>query len=236
MHHRCSDKGVLSECERRNYFERGIKVCARWDDFWVFLTDMGRAPDVEVCLDRIDSTDRRLHARRLPPGGLERRRCATARSHAGGRNQGRCCTRLLHLTSNCPQRRCPQHLARRREEGRQRSAGRSDAGRTPHRHVRTIPGGSQEREREHRFPKSCRTKISVAVSGTGSSPSARHPGREVAPAGRARGARDAAGHAMMARQVAWRIRRQREPRDLHDTVRRKPLIQAVLDYRRPNIA
>ena len=55
MHHRCSDKGVLSECERRNYFERGIKVCARWDDFWVFLTDMGRAPDVEVSLDRIDN-------------------------------------------------------------------------------------------------------------------------------------------------------------------------------------
>ncbi len=57
MHHRCSGVSVLSECEPRNYFERGIRVCARWNDFWVVLADMGRAEcwHREISLDRIDN-------------------------------------------------------------------------------------------------------------------------------------------------------------------------------------
>jgi hypothetical protein len=56
MHRRCSGVGVLTENERRNYFERGIRVCARWNDFWTFLTDMGRTQcwHGEVSIDRID--------------------------------------------------------------------------------------------------------------------------------------------------------------------------------------
>jgi hypothetical protein len=56
MHRRCSGVGVLTENERRNSFERGIKVCARWNDFWTFLTDMGRTQcwHGEVSIDRIN--------------------------------------------------------------------------------------------------------------------------------------------------------------------------------------
>lgn len=38
-----------------NYGARGVTVCDRWDDFWVFLSDMGERP--EGCsLDRADNS------------------------------------------------------------------------------------------------------------------------------------------------------------------------------------
>ena len=36
------------------YGGRGIKVCARWDDFLTFLADMGRKPSPAHSIDRVD--------------------------------------------------------------------------------------------------------------------------------------------------------------------------------------
>jgi hypothetical protein len=40
--------------EWKNYGERGITICARWDDYASFLEDMGRCP-TGLTLDRIDN-------------------------------------------------------------------------------------------------------------------------------------------------------------------------------------
>lgn len=53
MHKRCSDKSKGKE--RRNYYEKGIRVCERWSDFENFLADMG-IPLPRQSIDRKDGS------------------------------------------------------------------------------------------------------------------------------------------------------------------------------------
>ena len=39
----------------KNYGARGVKICARWDDFSLFLKDVGKRPTERHTLDRIDN-------------------------------------------------------------------------------------------------------------------------------------------------------------------------------------
>lgn len=41
--------------DRKHYFDRGIKVCDRWNDFLMFQADMGAGFRKELSLDRIDN-------------------------------------------------------------------------------------------------------------------------------------------------------------------------------------
>lgn len=51
MKARCSD--AAQGKARKLYFEKGIRVCERWQDFRTFLADMGEAP-YGMSIDRID--------------------------------------------------------------------------------------------------------------------------------------------------------------------------------------
>ena len=51
MRSRCNSPSCAAY---KHYGGRGIKICARWDDFGAFLSDMGRRPSDKHSLDRID--------------------------------------------------------------------------------------------------------------------------------------------------------------------------------------
>jgi hypothetical protein len=52
MRRRCRD---VNSKDYKNYGGRGISVCARWDDFRVFLADMGPKPTPKHTIERIDN-------------------------------------------------------------------------------------------------------------------------------------------------------------------------------------
>ncbi len=52
MRQRCNDSNSVGY---KNYGGRGIKVCKEWDDFNVFLSDVGEAPSSKHSLERIDN-------------------------------------------------------------------------------------------------------------------------------------------------------------------------------------
>ena len=52
MRRRCRDKNGR---RWKEYGDRGIKVCERWDLYENFLADMGRKPSLQHTLDRIDN-------------------------------------------------------------------------------------------------------------------------------------------------------------------------------------
>lgn len=51
MRWRCNEKNP----NRERYFDRGIRVCERWDNFLNFLDDMGKRPSNKHTLDRINN-------------------------------------------------------------------------------------------------------------------------------------------------------------------------------------
>lgn len=52
MHNRC--KGTIKK-SRKHYFDRGIKVCDRWNSFKNFYADMGQRPSPKHTVERIDN-------------------------------------------------------------------------------------------------------------------------------------------------------------------------------------
>lgn len=52
MKSRCSNPKVHNH---KNYKERGVTVCEEWNDFSVFLADMGLKPSKEYTIERIDN-------------------------------------------------------------------------------------------------------------------------------------------------------------------------------------
>lgn len=52
MKQRCYDKNCRPY---RNYGARGITVCAKWHNFWAFLSDVGLRPSPKHSIDRINN-------------------------------------------------------------------------------------------------------------------------------------------------------------------------------------
>lgn len=52
MRQRCNNEGSR---HYKNYGARGITVCERWDDFWLFVADMGDKPSAKHQIDRVDN-------------------------------------------------------------------------------------------------------------------------------------------------------------------------------------
>lgn len=63
-------KNMRARCNRpnhpdyANYGGRGITVCDRWDDFSLFLADVGARPSADLSIDRVDN------ARGYEPGNV----------------------------------------------------------------------------------------------------------------------------------------------------------------------
>ena len=73
MKQRCSN----SKCpEYKNYGARGISVCARWNSFTVFISDIGRRPSPNHQIDRIDNN-----------GNYEPQNCRWATSAENSQNK-----------------------------------------------------------------------------------------------------------------------------------------------------
>lgn len=53
MMYRCSDK--CKDISRKNYYDKGIRVCERWHTFENFVADMG-VPADDLTMDRIDNS------------------------------------------------------------------------------------------------------------------------------------------------------------------------------------
>jgi len=53
MRQRCNDKNAVNF---HNYGGRGIRVCKQWDDFAVFLKDMGNAPSPNHTIERKENS------------------------------------------------------------------------------------------------------------------------------------------------------------------------------------
>ena len=52
MHRRCKKN---NKYKKRRYWDRGIRVCKRWEEFKNFLIDMGRRPSDKHSIDRINN-------------------------------------------------------------------------------------------------------------------------------------------------------------------------------------
>ncbi len=52
MRRRCNSP---NHYQYHDYGGRGITICDRWDDFWLFVKDIGERPSPSYTLDRIDN-------------------------------------------------------------------------------------------------------------------------------------------------------------------------------------
>jgi hypothetical protein len=73
MRDRCNCE---SHSEYKRYGARGIRVCERWNDFTLFLADMGPKPTARHSIDRID-----------PDGNYEPSNCRWATAIEQARNK-----------------------------------------------------------------------------------------------------------------------------------------------------
>jgi hypothetical protein len=83
----------------KDYGGRGISVCHEWQDFWVFLSDMGRRPSKMHSLDRINND-----------GNYEPRNCRWATIHEQNLNRKRRSCAMHQNVCQCCGKRIPLGL------------------------------------------------------------------------------------------------------------------------------